>query len=154
MAIDTVGGCRDGEGNEMGGPGKGSCRPRSEEQGCRGERKGERGRKRKVSVREADSNVEGEFDSEADAQKAGSSDKKKANKSRVQQPQQEPEPEPEPWSAPVALMYYGSNKVSFVWFQGPAWKLSWCDTVYSGIISISDTSDDLLPCLDLAQNSN
>jgi hypothetical protein len=59
--------------------------------------KGERGRKRKVSAREADGDVE-DVVGEADAQEAGPSvptlkDKKKARRSRVQQPQAEPEPE-------------------------------------------------------------
>jgi hypothetical protein len=73
--------------------------------------KGKRGRKRKVSTREADGDV-GDEVREADAQEAGPSvptlkDKKKARRSRVQQPQPQPEPEPEPesWRAPVALMY-------------------------------------------------
>jgi hypothetical protein len=71
--------------------------------------KGKRGRKRKVSARGADSDVEDEV-GEVDAQEAGPSvptlkGKKKARRSRVQQPQAEPEPELESWRAPVALMY-------------------------------------------------
>ena len=70
--------------------------------------KGKRGRKRKVSAREADSNTEGEIENEADAQEGGSSVptskvRKKSKRSCVQQSQ--PELEPEPCKAPVALMY-------------------------------------------------
>jgi hypothetical protein len=83
--------------------------------------KGKRGLKRKVSARDAGSDVEDDVE-EADAQEAGPSvptlkGKKKARKCRVQQPQPQPqpqaepepepelEPEPESWRAPVALMY-------------------------------------------------
>jgi hypothetical protein len=63
--------------------------------------KGKRGRKCKVSAREAESEVEGEVEGGVDAHEVGSPmptlKDRRAKRSNVQ--------EPEPWRVPVALIY-------------------------------------------------